>query len=447
MDKYFLLSSDLSKAIYKTVKDLPIIDYHNHLNVSDIANDRNFENITELWLTPDPYKHRVMRILGVPERYITGDADAFEKFEKWYGCLPLLVGNPLFDWAVMEFKTVLNSELLPFNKSAKEVYDAANERLKTLPAKQILGKFNIEYLAPCASVLDELSSFDGKTLCPSLRGDDMVDITAEFIGKLEEKTYIKISDLKTLEKAIEARLILFKEKGLKFTDHALDNGFSFKTGDGDRCLKKLLGGNALEEKDKLCLSSCILKMLAALYAKHSLVMQLHIGAQRETSIRLKALAGRAGGFAAIGHTADVKSLTDFLDEVEKTKYGLPKTVLFTLNPADNAVMATLSGSYSKDGTKALVTQGPAWWWCDHRKGIVDMLDTFAVHSVLSTFIGMTTDSRSLLSFVRHDYFRRILCSFLAEKAEEGIYPNDIDLLGSMAERICYKNVKNIISEE
>lgn len=439
MNKDFLLSSELSKKLFDLVKDLPIIDYHNHLSVSDIAEDKVFGSITELWLSPDPYKHRAMRILGVPEKYITGDADDFEKFEKWYGCLPSLVGNPLFDWAVMEFKTVFEIELLPFSASAKEVYEKANEKLKTLTSKDILAKFKIEYSAPCASLLDDLSLFDRKALCPSLRGDDIVAVTPEFISRLEALTGTEITDLKDFGRAVETRIIAFKEAGCRFSDHALDCGFTFtEEKNAEEKFRALLRG------EKADLSSHILKMLACLYAKHGLSMQLHIGAQRETSTRLLKLAGKAGGFAAIGNTVDVKSLTSFLDEVEKGEYGLPKTVLFTLNPADNAVLATLSGSYSKDDTPSVVTQGPAWWWCDHIKGMTDMLENFAVHSVLSTFIGMTTDSRSLLSFVRHDYFRRVFCSFLAEKAEKGEYPNDLTLLEGIAVKCCYQNAKDLI---
>ncbi len=438
MDK-FLLCGQLAENLYERVKALPIIDYHNHLDVKDIASDRKFETITRLWISPDPYKHRAMRILGIPEKYITGDAADFEKFEKWYNCLPSLVGNPLFDWALMEFKTVFETELLPLEKSAKEVYDEVNVRLKTLSAKKILDKFNIEYFAPCASLLEDISVFNGKTLCPSLRGDDIVNVTPEFVSRLEALTGIKVTDLKSFGRAVENRIIAFKEAGCRFSDHALDNGFAYiEDQNPEEKFKAMLGGK------KTDLSSYILKMLASIYAKHGLNMQLHIGAQRETSTRLLKLAGKAGGFAAIGNTVDVKSLTDFLNEVEKGVYGLPKTVLFTLNPADNAVLSTLSGSYSKDNVPSLVTQGPAWWWCDHKKGMTDMLDTFAVHSVLSTFIGMTTDSRSLLSFVRHDYFRRVFCSFLAEKAEKGEYPSDIKLLENIAVKCCYQNAKDSI---
>ena len=175
-------------------------------------------------------------------------------------------------------------------------------------------------------------------------------------------------------------------------------------------------------------------------------MQLHIGAERFTSTKLRNAVGPAGGFAGIGSTVDVKSLTTFLDDVDLSSYGLPKTVLFTLNPSDNAVMATLSGSYSKGGTKGLVTQGPAWWWCDHYEGIMEMLANFISHSVLSTFIGMTTDSRSILSFVRHDYFRRIVCTFISNNVKIGRIPNDYKLLEDLAKKICYLNAKDLIGE-
>lgn len=447
MKNNYLLQSELATKLYDTVRKLPIIDYHNHISIVDVAKDKQFENITSLWITSDPYKHRAMRILGVPEKYITGDASDFERFEKWYNCLPRLVGNPLFDWSVMEFSTLFNIELVPFKSSAKDIYEKTNKLLEKLSAKAILDSFGIEYCAPCAMLCDDISIFDGRSFSPSLRGDDIVAADSDFITKLSHITQLPIRNIAEYEKAVEHRLIEFKKKGLIFTDHAIDNGFSFVLDDNiEERFNKLLKGQDLSQTDRNYLSSYILKALAGLYAKHGLVMQLHIGAERQTSTRLLNIAGKAGGFAAVGNTINVKSLTNFLDEVEKGGYGLPKTVLFTLNPTDNAVIATLSGSYSKDGTEAIVTQGPAWWWCDHKKGITDMLDSFSAHSVLSTFVGMTTDSRSLLSLVRHDYFRRIFCSFLAEKVEKGEYPDDPELLKDIAVKCCYGNAKKLISE-
>lgn len=447
----FLLNSDLAKKLYTEVaSELPIIDYHNHLCVADIVSDRTFENITQLWISVDPYKHRAMRILGIPEKYITGDASDFEKFEKWYSCLPRLVGNPLFDWSMMEFDTVFGMEIYPFTKSAKEVWDEVNEKVKDLSATKILEKFNIEYSAPCASLIEDISNFDkAKGICPSLRGDDIGGVNKAFVEKLEKITGMSIESLADFESSIEKRLEGFVETGCKYSDHALDDGFDYVTDDGrnEERFQNILEGMELSGEDRLQLSSFILKMLASLYAKYGLNMQLHIGAKRSTSTRLREVAGPAGGYAAIGHPVNVKALTDLLDDIEKQEYGLPKTLLFTLNPADNAVMSILSGSYSKDGVEAIVSQGPAWWWCDHYQGMVDMLDNLSVFGVASTFVGMTTDSRSLLSFVRHDYFRRILCNWIGEKVEKGVLPENIEILSEMIRNMCYYNAAKTVKEE
>ncbi|MBQ3225094.1 MAG: glucuronate isomerase [Oscillospiraceae bacterium] len=447
MNTDFLLTTPLAKKLYSEVaRDLPIIDYHNHLPVGDISKNIKPENIAKLWVTSDPYKHRAMRILGIPEKYITGDASDFEKFEKWYASLPRLIGNPLFDWSIMEMRTVFDFELLPFT-NAKEVWDELNSRLSGMSARDILGKFNIEYSAPCASLCDDLSPFNTASgLCPSLRGDDLLFPAPELITKLEELTKTGISTLQSYLDAIDIRLAAFKNTGCVFSDHALDNGFDYADDDGanEKRFAALLHGDKLCQSDASFLRSYVLKALFALYAKHGFTVQLHIGAQRSTSTRLRTLAGAAGGYAAAGSCVDVTALTTLLDAAEKGEYGLPRILLFTLNPADNAVMATLCGSYSKDGEEAFVSQGPAWWWCDHYQGICDMLDNFMCHSVLSSFIGMTTDSRSLLSFVRHDYFRRVLCEWISDKVSKNRLPEDFNLLADTVSRICYKNAKRLL---
>ena len=446
MQNSFLLTNELSAKLYnECAKELPIIDYHNHLVVSDIANNRSFQNIAELWVKSDPYKHRAMRILGTPEKYITGDATDFEKFEVWYNALPRLIGNPLFDWSQMELSTVFDYKLLPF-RDAESVWNVLNEKLENMTVSDILGKFNIEYSAPCASLCDDLSFFDKASgLCPSLRGDDLLIPSAELIEMLSVQTKKEIKTATDYFEAINIKLCEFKSAGLYFADHALDNDFEYIPDDGENeaHFAKLLSGKLCEDS-KCSLKSYILKNIMMLYAKHGLSVQLHIGAQRTTSTRLRTLAGPAGGYAAIGNCADVSSIVSLLDEVEKEKFGLPRIMLFTLNPTDNAVFATLSGSYSKDGCEALVSQGPAWWWCDHYEGIYNMLSTFMTHSVLSTFIGMTTDSRSLLSFVRHDYFRRVLCEWISDMVSKGRLPDDFALLSDTVIKICYKNAKQII---
>lgn len=446
MNADFLLTSALSKRLYlECAKELPIIDYHNHLNVSDITKNCSFDNIARLWVTTDPYKHRAMRILGVAEKYITGDASDFEKFEAWYNALPRIIGNPLFDWSRMELSTVFNFELLPF-RDAVSVWNELNEKLQKMTAKDILGKFKIEYSAPCTALCDDLSVFDKKSgLCPSLRGDDLLLPSKELIRKLTEITGININNVFDYLNAVDARLSDFEACGTYFTDHALDNGFVFIEDDGKNDARFAEHTNsAVCENDASSLRSFILSELMSLYAKHGFTVQLHIGAQRTTSTRLRTLAGAAGGYAAVGHTVDVASVTALLDSVEKKIHGLPRILLFTLNPADNAVFATLCGSYSKDGCEALVSQGPAWWWCDHYEGIYNMLSTFTTHSVLSTFVGMTTDSRSLLSFVRHDYFRRVLCEWMADMVAKNRLPDDFSLLSDTVIRMCYKNAKRVI---
>lgn len=448
MKKDFLLTSECARRLYyDCAAKLPIVDYHNHLSLADIASDRRFENITQLWISVDPYKHRAMRILGIPERYITGDASDYEKFEAWYECLPRLAGNALFDWSVMEFDKVFGMELYPFTKSAGEVWAEANEKLKGLSAKKILEKFDIAYCAPCASLVEDLSLFDKKKgICPSLRGDDIVAVNRGFVKKLEQWTGVGIVSLDTFEKAIKKRLEAFVEAGCKYSDHALDDGFDYILEDerNEERFQAVLRGESLLEKDRVYLASRILKTLAGLYARHGFTMQLHIGAKRRTSTRLREIAGPAGGYAAIGRCVNVKALTDMLDDIEKEEYGLPKTLLFTLNPADNAVMSILSGSYSKDGVEAIVSQGPAWWWCDHYQGMREMLDKLSVYGVMSTFVGMTTDSRSLLSFVRHDYFRRVLCQWVGEKVEKGVLPDNYEILADIVTNMCYRNAAKTI---
>ena len=444
----FLLKTQTAKTLYQDVKTLPIIDYHNHLSMEDISQDKRFYDVYELWIKPDPYKHRAMRMCGVAEAYITGNASNEEKFVKWCETLPKLLLNPLSHWSMMELQTVFGITEIPNGANAKEIYQRCNEYLQThsITANGLLKMFNVEYACPCASLVDDVSVFESNDLvAPSLRGDDIVTPSAEFLTKLSECAHVQISNLQSLEQGIETRLLAFKKTGCVFSDHALDNAFIFYPDDGqnEARFQALLQGKLLKH-EQAKLSSYILLALGKLYAKHGFVMQLHIGAQRYTSSKLRSAVGPAGGFAGIGNSVCVHSLTQLLDAIDCLEYGLPKTVLFTLNPADNALISVLSGSYSKDGVDGLITQGPAWWWCDHKQGMVEMLENTAAFSTLSNFIGMTTDSRSFLSFVRHDYFRRVLCNWLGEKWENGELLCDRAALKELAEKLCYQNAKKSV---
>ncbi len=446
MDPNFLLPDTLARELYsRFARELPIIDYHNHLPAAALRDNTPCGNITKLWISADPYKHRAMRILGVPEEKITGSASDFEKFRVWYESLPRLVGNPLFQWSQMEL-ALLGEELLPFG-APEEVWERLNARLEGKSLSDILKLFSVESYAPCTALTGALSCFDGKHLVPSLRGDDLLLPAAALVAELEALTGKPIASLDAYLTAVDCRLDAFRAAGCRFADHALDHGFSYLPADGREAARfqALLEGKTLSPEDKTRLSSYILKSLAGLYAKHGFTVQLHMGAQRTTSTRLKALAGAAGGYAAMGKSPDMAELTRFLDDAEQLPQGLPQVLLFPLDPSGNAMAATLCGSYSKDGVEALVSQGPAWWWCDHQQGIFDMLDQFVSHSVLSSFVGMTTDSRSVLSFVRHDYFRRCLCQWMAEGVKKHRLPENLELLGDTIRRICWENAhKRII---
>lgn len=452
MQQNFLLNTPLSQKLYKEIaQPLPLVDYHNHLPIKDIAEDRVYENIAELWLISDPYKHRAMRICGVPEYYITGDADSKEKFLAWCRIFPQLVGNPLYDWSCMEMEWIFHMKEPICEENAEMLWEIANKKLMKpeFSAKGLLNQFGVEYAAPCTSLCDDLTPYaDLPELAPSLRGDDLIVPSVSLVNQLGTLTNQTITCFDDYISAIGERLTLFHHMGCRFSDHALDNGFTYIADDGNQNNRftQILAGVSLSPADCAALASGTLCALAKAYANLGWTMQLHIGAQRHTSNRLRTLVGPAGGFAGIGHPVDVLSLARMLDDMEQSG-GLPRILLFTLNPSDNEVMSALSGSYSEDGIRAKVSQGPAWWWCDHLHGMRELFQTLSSYSVLSTFIGMTTDSRNILSMLRHDYYRRALCGWLGEKVAVGEFPNDFELLGSIVRKLSYENIANILRGE
>jgi len=386
--KDFLLKTKTARRLYhEHAEHLPIIDYHNHLDARDLADDRRFENITQLWIATDPYKHRAMRIAGVSERLITGDASDREKFDAWAATVPQTLGNPLFHWTALELKRYFGITELLSPDTAGRIWDTCNSRSYT--ARQLIAQTNVECLCTSDRITDNLeaharlakSGFATRVL-PSLRDAEMPDA---------------------------ARLDEFQRLGCRLADHAVV-GFD----------------------------SELLRVFGREYARRGWIMQLHIGAQRETSSRLRNLAGPAGGYATIGNACDIPSLCRFLDDLEKEDC-LPRTILYPLNPADYAAIATLTGSFP-----GKLQFGPAWWYNDHALGIRHHLDTLAHYGLLSTFIGMTTDSRNLLSMVRHEYFRRVLCDWLGDKVETGELPADV---GQLVRAIAYENARRWILGE
>ncbi len=455
----FLLGNRTARRLYhEHAARLRIVDYHNHLSPSDLAEDRGFENLTRLWIDGDPYKHRAMRIAGVPEALITGDAPDREKFDRWAATVPLTAGNPLHHWTALELRRFFDIDEDLTADSAGRIWTACNERLRqpTHSARGLVTRARVECLCTSDRLLDPLdahariaaSGFETRVL-PSLRADDITAVDdpgfPAWTATLAAATGIGIDGLDALRAALAARLDHFDRAGCRLADHALDD-FVYAPADdaaADTTLRRRLADDPVADADLARLRSALLRFLGIEYGRRGWILQLHLGAQRRTSSRLRTLAGPAGGYAGIGRAVDVPSLCAFLDDLERAG-GLPRTILYTLNPADNAALAVLTGSYAGDGVPGKVQFGPAWWYNDHADGIRAHLAALASYGLLSTFVGMTTDSRSLLSMTRHEYFRRILCDFIGARAEAGEWPRDETLLADVVRRIAYETPRRWI---
>lgn len=461
-DNDFLLLNNYGKKLYHEVAAaLPIIDPHNHLDPAALATNKQFNNIYQLWVQHDPYKHRAMRISGVQEELITGDAPVYEKFLAWAGCFANTMGNPLFHWSCIELKELFGIEEILTTLNAKEIWEKANTLLQgqEYSSLSIMKRFNVELLCTSDDLLDslehhgELRKQNQITCLPSLRADSIIAFNTpgfvNWLNKLQTTTAIKVSDLSSYKAAIINRLNFFNEAGCLLSDHSLDSGFTFvptKPFVAATLFERLLNEKTLTEQERIHLQSHVLQFLGEEYNKRQWKMQLHIGAYRYTSTRLRNKVGPAGGYACIGDTLNVRSLTLFLDALDQNE-SLPKTILYTLNPADNAVFASLTGSYSEDGVPGKIQYGAAWWYNDHHEGITQQLIALSSYGLLSTAIGMTTDSRSILSMVRHQYYRRILCNLIGSWVEEGKLPDDWQLLSSMVTNLSYNNIKNWIKKK
>ncbi len=420
----FLLTSSLSWEIYQSIEELPLVDWHNHLSWGELGEDRRYANLAQLWVIPDPYKHRAMRILGVPEEKITGPASDWERFQVWSAVLPQLVGNPLYAWSQLELSRFfhIQEELTP--DSAERIWGQTQEMLQdsSFSARGLLRQMRVEYAAPCVTPGEDLSVLpEIPGVVPSFRGDDLLHPSPALWKKLTQTAGHSLRTLEDLRQAIVPLLDALHQRGCRFADHALDRDFHY-------CPVQAMGDRSLSMGEEAprptpVLASAILRLLLEEYARRRWTVQLHLGALRRTSTRLRAVAGPAGGYAGIGQGWNLQELVALLDDAEQSPQGLPECLLYPLNPADCPPLANLSGAFPGEGLPGKVQLGPAWWWCDHLRGIRECLETSAAYGVLSVSLGMTTDSRSLLSFVRHEYYRRVLSSWLAEKAERGEFPS------------------------
>jgi len=456
----FLLRSKIARELYHGVAEpLPIIDYHCHLDPLDLATDRRFDNLAQLWVTSDPYKHRAMRLAGVPEHAITGNASDQEKFERWAATVPLTLGNPLHPWSALELKRYFGIDEPLTAASAKRIWAACNARLAEpgFTARGLLRQRNVACVCTSDRLLADLAPHaavaragEGLRVLPSLRADEIVAVGgsefASWVQELGVATGVAIDNLDAFYGAISRQLDEFAAAGCRLADHALDDFVYLETNDADAAIlfARRLRAEALSDVELIRLRSALLRFLGTAYAQRKWVMQLHIGAQRQTSSRLRRLAGPAGGYAAIGRPCDVPSLCRWFDELEWAE-ALPRVVLYPLNPADYVPLAVLTGSFAADDVAGKLQLGPAWWFNDHASGMRSQLDAVANHSLLMGFIGMTTDSRSVLSMTRHEYFRRVLCDWIGEHVERGTFPDDPALLGELVRATCHENARRLVA--
>ena len=459
MDKDFLLKTETSKVLYhEYASKMPIYDYHCHLNAREIYEDRRFDSITDLWLVEghagDHYKWRAMRNNGIEEKYITGDASKKEKFLKWAETIPYTVGNPLYHWTHLELKKYFGVEEIFSPKNAEKIYDHMNEVLKTKTVRKIIEESNVYSLCTTDDPIDDLKwhkllkedkTFKTKVY-PSFRPDKIVNIDWDtflpYVSKLNEVLGYEIKNLKDLEKGLLERIKYFHEVGCRVADHSLEVVVyqDASREEVDNVLQKALRGEKLTKDEAAIYRGYIIVFFGRAYHSHGWVQQYHIKALRNNNSRMMKLVGPDTGFDSINDGNFAPQLSRILDTLESTN-ELPKTIVYSLNPVDNELLATLIFCFAEEGVPGKMQLGSAWWFLDQKDGMEKQIQALSNLGLLSRFVGMLTDSRSFLSYTRHEYFRRILCNKLGELVENGEYPNDIEFLGKIVEGICFKNAK------
>jgi len=473
----FLLNSETARRLYREhAEPQPILDYHTHLSAADIASDRRFNNLTETWLEGDHYKWRAMRAYGVqmPERYCSGTADSYEKFVAWARVVPSTLRNPLYHWTHLELQRYFGITELLNATTAPDIWKRANSVLQDgLSTREILRKFRVNLLCTTDDPVDDLSSHrriheassvatlhgqrrkQGETdVMPTFRPDralqiDHPEIFLPWLEKLRAASNIEICNLATLLEALRRRHDYFAELGCRASDHGLTHCYAKPCTEevAARILAKVLEHKAISPDEHEGYASFLMLFFGHLDAEKGWVKQLHLGARRNLCTQASQTIGTDAGFDAIGDYPQGAALAAYLDLLQR-KNSLPRIVLYNSNPADNYVFATVAGSFQpsqwteeRNTTLSTIQYGPAWWFLDQKDGISDQLNALSNVALLSRFIGMTTDSRSFMSFPRHEYFRRILCDLIGGEVERGELPNDDGLLGKLVEDICYRNAE------
>ncbi|MDI9218083.1 MULTISPECIES: glucuronate isomerase [Clostridium] len=455
MNEDFLLNSDVAKKLYHNyIEDMPIVDYHCHLDSKEIAEDKRFQNITELWLGGDHYKWRLMRANGVEEKYITGNASDREKFQKWAETLEKAIGNPLYHWSHLELKRYFDYDGCLNKETAEEVWTLCNKKLQesSMSVKSIIKNSNVRIICTTDDPIDSLiwhkrileDEGFGVQVIPAWRPDKAMDIEKDdyldYIDKLSNVTKIAIKSFDDLKVALKKQMEYFNSMGCKTSDHGLSyvmfKKVDYKT--AENIFQRRLSGEKISKEEQHQFKTAFLLFSGKEYHKLNWVMQLHFGVRRDNNeISYKNL-GPNTGFDCIDNVFPADELIKFLDALNCVN-ELPKTILYSLNPNDNAIIDSLAGCFQEEGIKSKVQHGAAWWFNDHKIGIEQQMISLANFGLLANFVGMLTDSRSFLSYTRHEYFRRILCNLLGDWVVKGEYPNDINRIANIAKDISYRN--------
>lgn len=456
MDKNFLLKTKTACELYEYASKMPIFDYHCHLSPCEIAQNKHFSNITELWLYGDHYKWRAMRSYGIDEYYITGDATDYEKFEKWAEVMPNLIGNPLYHWTHLELQRFFDiyEPLSPL--TAKEIWKKANAVINSedFCVFNIFKKFNVNCVCTTDDPADSLEYHIAvaqnpqcKTIVlPTFRPDKAVNIQKDefrdYIIKLSIVCGKAIESFEDLKNALEERLLFFKSVGSRVADHGMDDAFFEKCDDAEAnvIFQKAMKGEKLSKTEIDKYKTALTVFLGKKYADYGFVMQLHVNVIRNNNSRMFGALGTDTGFDSIGDGTVAKEISGLMNEMAKTSQ-LPKTILYSLNPKDTYTFGTMLGNFQGDGVKGKIQLGSGWWFCDQKDGMEAQLKALANLGCLSTFVGMLTDSRSFLSYTRHEYFRRIFCNLIGEWVEEGEYPRCMNFLEKIVKDISFNNAK------
>ena len=443
----FMLGNETGRRLFHNYAEkMPIIDYHCHLDPKISAEDHQFRNITDLFLGGDHYKWRAMRSNGVDERYITGDAPDREKFQKWAETMPYLLGNPLYHWTHLELKRYFDIDEVLCPDTAEMIWNRCNALLakEEFSARNLILRSNVKVICTTDDPADSLcyhqklkaEGFPVRVL-PTFRPDKAVNVDLEtFVPYMRT---LGVSSYDALIATLQDKIDYFHQNGCRLSDHALDV-IPYATGDPSKVFEKAMHGEAITKEEADCFKTAVISACAEKYEALGWTMQLHIGAMRNNNQKMYQALGADTGYDSINDLSIAKPLALFMDALER-KDALPKTILYTLNPKDNYVLGTMLGNFQKAPTPGKIQFGSGWWFNDQRDGMESQMRALANLGLLSRFVGMLTDSRSFVSYPRHEYFRRILCNLIGSWVEKGEYPNDDAMLKTIVEGICYHNAE------